>query len=212
VIAITFALPTESSDLRRELPRKIDNHGVAIFHTGVGRERCEHTIETFLSTTKPRLLISSGFAGAVSESLQVGDVIVAENFSDAELASRAKARRVKLFTADAMIDSVEERNEIARELGADAVDMETEVIAHACAAHSIPMLSLRVISDTAREPFPAPPAVLFDVTRQRPNYARLLFFLIRNPKRVADLVRFANQVSRARANLTHALVDLVREL
>ncbi|MEY2546286.1 MAG: adenosylhomocysteine nucleosidase [Verrucomicrobiota bacterium] len=214
MIAITFALPTESSSLRRELPRKIDNHGVAIFHTGVGRERCERTIEHFLQTATPRLLISSGFAGAVDDVLNVGDLVVAQNFSDASLAARVRdrARAITLFTADAMVDSNEERNEIAREFGAAAVDMETEVIARACAARSIPMLSLRVISDTPREPFPAPPSVLFDIARQRTNYAGLLSYLLRRPTRVFDLARFANQIARARNVLTNALVDLVREL
>jgi purine-nucleoside phosphorylase len=205
VIAITFALPTESSGLRD----KIDNKNVTIFHTGVGRQRCEHVIATFLDATRPRLLISSGFAGGLSGSLMVGDVIAAENFSDGKLLSKSDARRVKLFTASAI---VEDRQAIAHKHGADAVDMETEVIAHACAARSIPMLSLRVISDTAREPFPAPMSILFDIARQRPNYSRLFFYLLRNPARIARLIRFSRQISRARDRLTNAIVDLLRRL
>ena len=208
MIAITFALPNESSDLRR----KIDNRRVTIFHTGVGRQRCEHVIGDFLNATRPRLLISSGFAGGVNESLNVGDVVVAEDFSDAELASLVNARRVRLHTAAAIIDSVGDRNEIARKHGADAIDMETEVIAHACAARSIPMLSLRVISDTAREPFPAPMSILFDMTRQRPNYWRLLSYLFLHPARVRNLIRFSRQISRARNRLTNTIVDLLGRL
>lgn len=205
MIAITFALPTESSGLRG----KIDKRNVTIFHTGVGRPRCEHVIGDFLNATRPRLLISSGFAGGLNESFNVGDLIVAENFSDAALAEQVDARRGQLFTAPAI---VEDRDEMARKHGADAVDMETEVIAQACAARSIPMLSLRVISDTAREPFPAPPHVLFDMARQRPNYSRLFSYLLLHPMRVADFVRFSRQLSRARKRLTNAIVDLLRRL
>ena len=205
MIALTFALPTESSGLRG----KIDNKKVALFHTGVGRQRCEHVIADFLNTARPRLLISSGFAGGVNASLNVGDVIVAENLSDADLLSKTQARWVKLFTAPAV---VEDREKIAREHGADAVDMETEVIAHACAARSIPMLALRVISDTAREPFPAPMSILFDVARQRPNYARLFFYLAKNPARIVRLIRFSRQIDRARERLTNAIVDLLGRL
>lgn len=205
MIAITFALPTESTGLRR----KIDKDNVAIFHTGVGRQRCEHVIADFLDATRPRLLISSGFAGGVNESLNVGDVIVAENFSDAALISHTQARRVKLLTANAV---VEDREAIARKFGADAVDMETEVIAQACATRSIPMLSLRVISDTARQPFPAPMSILFDMARQRPHYSRLILYFMRNPGRISNLIRFSRQIAGARDSLTNVIVDLLRRL
>lgn len=201
MIAITFALPNESSGLRG----KIDKNSVRIFHTGVGRIRCEHVIGTFLDASRPRLLISSGFAGGVNTSLNVGDIIAAENFSDAALLSKTAARRVKLFTANAII---EDRNKV----DADAVDMETEVIAHACAARSIPILSLRVISDTARAPFPAPMSILFDIARQRPNYTMLALYLLRHPARIGGLIHFARQISRARDRLTNAIVDLLRRL
>ena len=72
-----------------------------------------------------------------------------------------------MLTVPALIDSSEERERIARESGASAVDMETEFIARACAAHGIPLLSLRVITDTPTEPFLAPPSVLFDIEQQR---------------------------------------------
>lgn len=205
MIAVIFALPNESCDLRR----KIDNRNVTIFHTGVSRTRCEHVIGDFLNAARPRIVISSGFAGGLTESLNVGDLIVAENFSDPTLASPVNATRVKLFTSPGV---VENREEIARKTGADAVDMETEVIAQACAARSIPMLSLRVISDTAREPFPAPMSILFDLARQRPNYARLFFYLLRNPARIAALIRFSRQIKRARKRLTNAIVDLLGRL
>ncbi|HXM74618.1 MAG TPA: hypothetical protein VN904_05035, partial [Chthoniobacterales bacterium] len=95
MIAITFALPAESSALisrLREKTRalcdgekiiygKIDNRSVAIFHTGVGRKSCEHKINNLLRGERPDFLISSGFAGSAREDLQVGNLILAENFS-----------------------------------------------------------------------------------------------------------------------------------
>src|SRR6266581_4335396 len=120
MIAITFALPAESSGLvglLREKKRassdggkivygKIDNHSIAILHTGVGRKSCERKIDNFLRVEQPRCLISSGFAGAGREDFQVGDLIVAENFSDRELVSKAQqiltddnVRSAKLFTS-----------------------------------------------------------------------------------------------------------------
>jgi Phosphorylase superfamily len=112
----------------------------------------------------------------------------------------------------ALIDSNEERERIARESGASAVDMETEFIARACAAHGIPLLSLRVITDTPTQPFPAPASVLFDVQKQRTRIAVLAKFLLAHPRRISRLVQFSKRIARARNVLANALVEIVREL
>jgi adenosylhomocysteine nucleosidase len=229
MIGITFALPSESSGVVRKLQArqrhdnllsgKVDNRDVTILHTGVGAKNCNARLEILLHKTRPNLVISSGFAGAVSGDLHVGDLILAENFSDAGLLTNAerilrdrRARVVKLFTSTSIIDSVVERNEIARAANAAAVDMETGAIADVCKVHGVPLLSLRIISDTASQPFPAPPSVLFDIERQQTNFGRLLAYLLRDPGSVWRLVRFGRQIARARAKLTDAMVALVREL
>ena len=233
MIAITFALPAESSGLvglLREKKRasssggkmiygKIDNQSVAILHTGVGRKSCEPKIDNFLRAEQPRCLISSGFAGAVREDFQVGDLILAENFSDRELLSAAQriladgnVRTAKLFTSATIVDSIDARKEIARTNGTDAVDMETEIIAQACSVRGIPMLSLRAISDTPAKPLPAPPSVLFDIEQQRTNIAKLSFYLLKHPMHVGRLIRFASQIAQARHALTGAIITLVSQL
>ena len=158
MIGITFALPSESSDVVRQLHAlerhdnllsgKIDNRDVTILHTGVGAKACNEKLEVLLHKTRPSLVISSGFAGAVSEQLRVGDLILAQNFSDPRLLADAgrilsdrKPRTVKLFTSTSIIDSIAERNEIAREAGAAAVDMETGAIGGVCQVHGVPLLS-----------------------------------------------------------------------
>jgi adenosylhomocysteine nucleosidase len=229
MIGITFALPSESSDLIRRLREverrdnllsgKIDNRAVTILHTGVGAKNCNARLEVLLHKTRPRLVISSGFAGAVSEELRVGDLILAQNFSDSQLLASAerilrnhKPRRVKLFTSTSIVDSIPERNEIARTAGAAAVDMETGAIVAVCNAHGVPLLSLRAISDTAQQPFPMPPSVLFDIERQQTNYGRLLAYLFRSPASIWRLFRFAREIARVRAALTDAIIALARDI
>ena len=229
MIAITFALPTESSGLRRQLRNarqvgdmvsgKIGEHAVIVLHTGVGAKNCNERVEALLHKARPRLVISSGFAGAVAEDLHVGDLILAENFADRQLLANAerilcdrKPRVVKLFTSTSIVDSVTERDQIARASGSAAVDMETGAIVGVSNAHGVPLLSLRVISDTPKAPFPAPPKVLFDMERQRPNYGRLISYLFRHPTLVASLLRFVRQIAQARSVLTGAIVALVKEI
>jgi hypothetical protein len=111
-----------------------------------------------------------------------------------------------------LIDSSEERNNVARESGAAAVDMETEFIARACAAHGVPLLSLRIITDTPREPFPAPAKVLFNIEQQRTHGSALAKFFLAHPNRIPRLVQFARRIAQARKTLANALVEVVQNL
>jgi hypothetical protein len=90
--------------------------------------------------------------------------------------------------------------------------METELIARACAEHGIPLLSLRVITDTPREPFPAPPNILFDIERQRTHLLKLARFLLAHPNKIPRLIEFARRIARAQKILATALVQVVRNL
>ena len=80
MIAVTFAVPSESQSFRQLIDRS--NHEVSILHTGVGEKITRERIEKFLEGQRFRFLLSSGFAGGVTPSLGVGDLLLAENFSD----------------------------------------------------------------------------------------------------------------------------------
>jgi adenosylhomocysteine nucleosidase len=232
MIGVTFALPAESSGFLNRLHNrtrsdrngaatirgKIDDRAIEIFHTGVGEKVCRQRMARFLQDRQLDCLISTGFAGALNDQLNVGDLLLAQNFSTVEL-SKARSLLVNLpihvanlLTVPSVIDSNEERNKIARATGAAAVDMETEFIARACAEHGVPLLSLRVISDTPRQRFPAPGHILFNIERQRTSVVRLVLYLVRHPTRLRGLIRFMSQIARARETLTEALVAVVRAL
>jgi nucleoside phosphorylase len=228
--AVTFALPAESSDFLRHLRNQsrtdrtgirtirgtIDDRAVEVLHTGVGEKVCRQRVAEFLQDQQFDLLISSGFAGALNDKLQIGDLLLAKNFSTVELTevgssfSRLPIHEADLLTVRALIDSNAERNKIARTSGAAAVDMETEFIARACAEHGIPLLSLRVITDTPREPFPAPPNVLFDIEQQQTRFLTLATFFLARPNRVPQLIQFARRIARVRKILASALFNVVR--
>jgi hypothetical protein len=147
----------------------------------------------------------------LTDELQVGNIFVAENYSSPSLlnAVGAKVRRGKLVTATAVMDSKSERERLATESGAAAVDMETEVIAAACGARNIPMLSMRVISDTPTEPFPAPPGVLFDVERQKTSFRKLAAYLATHPGKIKELSAFRGRIVMVRRLLAAELADLI---
>jgi nucleoside phosphorylase len=231
MIAITFALPAESSDFvgRLEKPGLISREGVeairgrlhdkslAVIHTGVGKKICRGQLGVLLRRERFQYLISAGFAGALEKDLRVGHLLIAENFSSPQLLSSPDLDLAdegtflgRLLTVTRMIESTHERESLNQKTGAAAVDMETETIAELCATHDLPMLSLRAISDTASEPFPAPANVLFDVAKQKTDFLRLGSYLLTHPTAFARLNAFRKRVAVARKALADALDTILR--
>lgn len=232
MIAVTFALPAESSAFLRRLGNKtrshrqgirtirgkIDDRTIEVLHTGVGEKTCRQRMASFLQDREFNFLISAGFAGALNDKLHAGDLLFAENFSTVRLnemrggLDNSRLHRANLLTVPSIIDSIEERQKIAQTTGAAAVDMETEFIARGCAEHGVSLLSLRVISDTPSEPFPGPSKILFDVERQRTNAMKLSLYLLRHPAAFPRLILFARRIGRAQRTLANALLEVVRAI
>ena len=231
MIAITFALPAESSDFVALLEKPALNsregvesvrgrlHGksVAVIHTGVGRKACCERMDILLRRERFEYVISAGFAGALEKELRIGNVLVSENYSSPQLLRSPQLDLAnegiflgRLLTVSSVIESNPERERLAAETGAAAVDMETEFIAEACADHHLPMLSLRAISDTPSEPFPAPAHVLFDLEKQQTDFARLALYLMRHPGAISRLTAFGERVAVARKALARTLDAILR--
>src|SRR5258708_39910772 len=98
-IAVTFALPAESAEFLRCLTNKscierngvgiirgeIDHRTIEVLHTGVGEKVCQQRLVRFLDDQEFTCSISTGFAGALNDDLQIGDLLLAENFSTVDL-------------------------------------------------------------------------------------------------------------------------------
>jgi nucleoside phosphorylase len=236
MILVTFALPAESSAFIRSLrnvkrdramvcgdledqPLQTDHSrsSICVLHTGVGEKECEKRLCNFLRKTQPQLLIASGFCGGTSDDRHPGNLVIAANVSDPELLRKTQAILPgaivgKIYSADRIVDPAMDRYAIGREQGAIAIDMESATIARICAEKSIPMVGLRVVSDSPAAPFPAPPHILFDVTKQRTDLLRLIAYIARKPASVVVLAKFSKRISIAKATLADALVTVLRRL
>lgn len=219
MIAVTFALPTESANFIKLLDAdNVRDTDVRVIHTGVGEAASSRTVREFLAAQSPDLLISSGFAGALTDELQIADLLLAQNHTSPEWLERARAvvgedvRLGVLTSAPTITDTAEDRAALAARTNAIAVDMETEFIATACREASVPIIALRAISDTPAARMPAPPHVLFDIASQRTNYLSLARHVMRHPGALPRLVAFARRIADAREKLTDALATLVRSV
>ena len=221
MIALTFAVPHESHELRRAfrpaassgargwLRGEIAGREVLLAHTGIGTDAAEKCVRALLAEHHPRWLLSVGYAGALDLALAHGELFLATNFTAPELLARSPARRGILTTQATAAETPAQKSALASATGAQAVDMETSAIARVCVERRVPMLSLRAISDTADADIPVPLPISYDLARQRPRILALLAFLARNPARILPFTRFVRGLAPARAALTSAIIAVL---
>jgi nucleoside phosphorylase len=204
MILVVFALEEEAKDFRRWLAK--NPRGVRVELMGVGAEAVAARLPGLLERWKPDRLIAAGFAGALTEEWQIGDVVCPENFSTVEAGS---LRRAVLHSSDEVIEGREERAAIAREAGASCVDMESATVARIAAERGVPLLVLRVITDVPGAPIPVPFGVTYDLARQKVRVAATIFWLMRHPLHWMEFGRFLRTLRFAREALTTALTRSV---
>lgn len=164
-ILVVAALNRELTPLRRAAPRS-----VAFLETGEGVANAERSLESRLNGETSRVVLSIGFAGALSPVFGVGDLVIADKIRDSQTQPDARllnsAAEIKAewpvhfgsaVTSDTILCQAVEKSRMANSLGSNEigfVDMESTAIARVCARHRLPFLIVRSITDLFDEDLP----------------------------------------------------------
>jgi nucleoside phosphorylase len=239
---ILFPLPREASGFLREFrpnqrfpgaPCRARFCGpawlsVLVVESGFGAAATEAALDWLLSSPKiegvayrPPVVISAGFAGALEDRWQVGDIILATDVADTdanvwettwpgELPAgewRPAIHRGRLLTVSGLVGDPDRKRELGRQHLAIAVDMESAVVARVCHRREVPFACVRVIVDGTGVPVSREAAEL--VWEGRGGMLGVLLGAMRFPGRVPELWQLARQTSRAAEQLGTALGELL---
>jgi hypothetical protein len=168
---------------------------IAIFLVGIGAPR-SGDLASILRDFRPKLVVSSGFAGAVAPRQEAGAFVLATNFTD--LAEERLQQLSHHFDAEGPFKQVDSVLGPAAKTGlgssgVQAVDMESETVARTCREQGIPVLTARMISDAAGEGVPG----VFLGKR------------LSGPSEVLAASRFALRMLRLTAALAERLCELL---
>ena len=169
MVILVFALPEEARVVQRRIrwhkspvgdPRGLfAGQEVSLAFVGVGAIRIGE-LDRSIEQIKPRMIISSGFAGGTRSLLEAGDFVLSTNYTDADI-RKALSQHQKIFDAAGPFVQVErvasasDKWSLNRSHGASAVDMESETIADLCRRKKISLVTARMISDAIDEAIPA---------------------------------------------------------
>lgn len=137
---------------------------IVLVRSGMGRDRARHALVEVADKWDLKEVISIGYAGALDPSLEVGDLVVADQVIapegsgktfkcyslEKEIFNTATENRPKaLLTVDRVAATPEEKKRLRERFSAVAVDMETSALVAEAQVRDISFISVRAITDTA---------------------------------------------------------------
>ena len=185
--------------------RLFENGDVALVCGGIGPEAARRATEAVIQEVDPERVISVGFAGALDESLEVGDVVMARTVINAADGARSDAGTGEgVLVSSSVVAGKDQKVRLAKAYGAIAVDMEGAAVALGARARGIEFGVVKVISD--RSDFDMPALDHFVAGDGTFKSARFAFHVALRPRLWGTAIALARNSSRASHALCGALM------
>jgi len=128
--------------------RVFDLESAVVAAGGIGRAAARRAAETVLKRYGPTVLVSAGFAGALTATLKVGDVVSALDVVDAGSGDRfAAVGDAGTIATVSAVGGATEKRALALKWRADVVEMEASAVAAAAQEAGIEFMAIKSISD-----------------------------------------------------------------
>jgi nucleoside phosphorylase len=202
-VLVCFAVKEEARPFQKLAAERGD---LDIILVGMGSRNAERSIRAALVKARPRLVLTCGFAGGLRPDLALGTVVFAVD-ADTSLEPTllaAGAKPARFHCADRVAATAEQKRVLWKTTGAEAVEMESQVICAVCREHKIPSGTVRVILDTAQEDLPLDFNQVM-TAEQTMHYGKLALTLAKSPGKIGALLRLQKQSQVAATNLAEVL-------
>ena len=176
---------------------------------GMGKRNAERVIRAALAEERPVLVLTCGFAGGLRPDLTLGTVVFdAEPEAGLEPALLAAgAKPARFHCTDRVAATAAEKQALRQSTGADAVEMESQIIRAVCREQSIPSATVRVILDTAHEDLPLDFNQLMTAD-QKMDIAKLTMAVAKSPGKLGALLKLRRQSQAGAEKLAQVLARI----
>ena len=209
-VLVCFAVKEEA----RPFQKLVGERGnVRVILVGMGKRNAQRVIRAALAEARPDLVLTCGFAGGLRPELAMGTVVFAadpETGLEAVLLA-AGGRSAHFHCAERVAATAGQKRALWETTGADAVEMESEIVCAVCREQKIPSAIVRVILDTANEDLPLDFNQLMTAD-QKMSYGKLALALAKSPGKVGALRRLQENSKAAAGKLAQVLAAVLNGL
>lgn len=200
----------------------LDRIRVAVVQTGVGFARARAATKALIDAHSPPWILSVGFSGALQPAMKVGDIVVGTSVCDLhgqELANDVHFPEDpdhglyvgRLLNADEIVRTVEEKQKLAQQFDALAVDLESLAVAQICEAEKRGFMAIRAISDDCSVDLPKEIlSILGETGAVRAGAA--LGAVFKRPESFKEMWKMRGDASHAATRLASFLEGVVVQL
>ncbi|MFB3918083.1 MAG: phosphorylase [Terriglobales bacterium] len=177
---------------------------------GIGSEAAYAAAEKVLAALRPRLVVSAGLAGALVPGLKVGQIFVPVSIVGSTNEARinlSHGRGDGVLVSGSGIAGPHAKRLLARQYGAQVVDMEAAHVAEVAQRHGIPFVAVKAICD--EWDFPMPDMEAFVSPEGRFQTVKFVLHTMVHPSQWKPVSRLAGNYSRAVQQLCRALRNLL---
>jgi len=204
---------------------------IILVRTGVGRQKAKQATIQVIDSFHPEAIISIGYAGALTAELKVGDLLIVDWILDGQndfvpfevedslnsewlglaksisIPGELKIKVGKLITVNSVIHTPEAKQDLGKQFGADAVEMETIELAMLAREKKIPFLSVRGISDAVDHELIDSSSFLGsdgEISKLRAGW-----YVLTHPKSLKNAISLRSHTQIATQNLTDFISKLI---
>lgn len=184
------------------------SEGVVYVPCGMGPEHAKAAARVLIEQEKPSIIVSAGFAGALTRMLTVGEVITPGTVIDAQTGKYYELGFGSgvLVTVPAVTDEAAKKG-FATQFRADAVDMEAAAVAETAKEHGMEFCAVKAVSDELG--FAMPPFNAYINADGSLAMERFAAYVAVRPGYWPSLMKLACNSKRAAQELSNTMERLV---
>jgi adenosylhomocysteine nucleosidase len=177
---------------------------------GIGEQAARRATEAVIALYQPELVQSVGFAGALDPALTVGEIFTPRRVIDARDGSNVEiAAGCGVLVSAISIAGSEQKAQLSKSYGAQAVDMEAAAVARGAEARGVRFMAVKAISDESN--FAMPAMDRFVDQQGQFRTARFVIFAGLRPWLWLRVIRLAGNSAKASRALCVELERLILE-
>ena len=175
---------------------------------GIGPAAAQDAAEAVIARRDPEILVSAGYAGALTSTLQPGDLVTPAEIIDGHSGERFTTNRGSgTLISTTGVASANEKRALAQRFSAEATDMEASAVARVALTNRREFIALKAISDELD--FELPPIDRFISGRGDFQTARFALHAALHPSLWPAVRKLSRNSQRASLTLCSALEHLI---
>lgn len=175
---------------------------------GLGSAAAKDAAEAVIVRRNPELIVSAGYAGALTPTRAPGDLVTPAEIIDAQTGEHlATSQGSGVLVSTSVVASVKEKRALAQRFSAEAIDMEAAAVARVAQAYGREFVALKAISDELD--FELPPMDRFISANGDFQTARFALHAALHPSLWPAVRKLARNSQRATLTLCAALEHLI---